>query len=40
MKKKKLQKSALSFALLFSLRVSSFPLTTKILADTQEVPTA
>ncbi|MCU5759000.1 hydrolase [Bacillus cereus] len=40
MKKKKLQKSALSFALLFSLGVSSFSLTTKIHADTQEVQTA
>ncbi|EEL61557.1 hydrolase [Bacillus cereus F65185] len=38
--KKKLQKSALSFALLFSLGVSSFSLTTKVHADIQEVQTA
>ncbi|PQZ52309.1 alpha/beta hydrolase [Bacillus sp. MYb209] len=35
-KKKKIQKSALSFTLLFSLGVSSFPLTTAIHADTRE----
>ncbi|TKI83360.1 alpha/beta hydrolase, partial [Bacillus mycoides] len=33
-KKKSIQKSALSFTLLFSLRISSFPITT-IHADTQ-----
>ena len=40
MKKKKLQKSALSFTLLFSLGISSFPLTTTIHADTQGAQTA
>lgn len=40
MKKKKLQKSALSFTLLFSLGVSSFPLTTAIHGDTQGAQTA
>ncbi len=34
-KKRNIQKSALSFILLFSLGVSSFPLTTAIHADTQ-----
>ncbi|QWI78117.1 hydrolase (plasmid) [Bacillus mycoides] len=40
MKTKKLQKSALSFTLLFSLGVSSFPLTTAIHGDTQGAQTA
>ncbi|MFJ8239338.1 alpha/beta hydrolase [Bacillus tropicus] len=35
-KKKKIQKSVLSFTLLFSLGISSFPLTTAIHADTRE----
>ncbi|MED1512642.1 alpha/beta hydrolase, partial [Bacillus proteolyticus] len=38
--KKKIQKSALSFTLLFSLGVSSFPLTTAIHADTREEQSA
>lgn len=37
-KKKKIQKSVLSFTLLFSLGISSFPLTTAIHADTREEP--
>ncbi|SDD11743.1 hypothetical protein SAMN04487767_104425 [Bacillus wiedmannii] len=37
-KKKKIQKSVLSFTLLFSLGISSFPLTTTIHADTREKP--
>ncbi|MDC2865351.1 alpha/beta hydrolase family protein [Bacillus sp. BP-3] len=39
-KKKKIQKLALSFTLLFSLGVSSFPLTTAIHADTREEQSA
>ncbi len=39
-KKKKIQKSVLSFSLLFSLGVSSFPLTTAIHADTREEQSA
>ncbi|WOA59212.1 alpha/beta hydrolase [Bacillus mycoides] len=35
-KKKKIQKSVLSFTLIFSLGISSFPLTTAIHADTRE----
>ncbi|MED0824946.1 alpha/beta hydrolase family protein [Bacillus pacificus] len=37
-KKKKIQKSVLSFTLFFSLGISSFPLTTAIHADTREEP--
>ncbi|PES25360.1 alpha/beta hydrolase [Bacillus anthracis] len=37
-KKKKIQKSILSFTLLFSLGISSFPLTTAIHANTREEP--
>ncbi|EEK45559.1 hydrolase [Bacillus cereus m1293] len=37
-KKKKIQKSILSFTLLFSLGISSFPLTTAIHANTHEEP--
>ncbi|MGE7883541.1 alpha/beta fold hydrolase [Bacillus sp. NPDC094077] len=39
-KKNKIQKSALSFTLLFSLGFSSFPLTTAIHADTREEQSA
>jgi uncharacterized protein len=39
-KKKKIQKSVLTFTLLFSLGVSSFPLTTTIHADTHEEQSA
>ncbi|PFU52477.1 alpha/beta hydrolase [Bacillus thuringiensis] len=39
-KKKKIQKSVLTFTLLFSLGVSSFPLTTAIHADTREEKSA
>ncbi|MGW6193683.1 alpha/beta fold hydrolase [Bacillus cereus] len=39
-KKKKIQKSVLTFTLLFSLGVSSFPLTTAIHADTREEQSA
>ena len=39
-KKKKIQKSVLTFTLLFSLGVSSFPLTTAIHADKREEKSA
>ncbi len=39
-KKKKIQRSVLTFPLLFSLGVSSFPLTTTIHADTREEQSA
>lgn len=39
-KKKKIQRSVLTFTLLFSLGVSSFPLTTTIHADTREEQSA
>ncbi|PET16766.1 hypothetical protein CN517_21925 [Bacillus thuringiensis] len=39
-KKKKIQRSVLTFTLLFSLGVSSFPLTTTIHADTREKQSA
>ena len=38
MNKKENTKSVLSFTLLFSLGISSFPLTTAIHADTREEP--
>lgn len=39
-KKKKIQRSVLTFTLLFSLGISSFPLTTTIHADTREEQSA